>query len=140
MRTGRLLGLVALTLAAGCGPETMEAPPPNIEGLWVTSDDPRYADRAFEINGQFLYLLVGGDSFYVHPIRQVMIEKEELPLYTIDYVVVPGGEELSTFRFYFSQENGGTILFPNQMHMKWQRDPLVPVPWEVIPPVAPGGP
>ena len=137
MWTRRMLGLATLALAAACGPETMEAPPPSIEGLWVTSDDPRYADRAFEINGQFLYLLVGGDSFYVHPIRQVMIEKEELPLYTIDYV--GEGEELSTFRFYLSQENGGTILFPNQLHMKWRRDPLAPVPWEVIPPSAPGG-
>ncbi len=137
MRTRRMLGLATLALAAACGPETMEAPPANIEGLWVTSDDPRYADRAFEINGQFLYLLVGGDSFYVHPIRQVMIEKEELPLYTIDYL--GEDEELSAFRFYLSQESGGTILFPNQLHMKWQRDPLAPVPWEVIPPVAPGG-
>ena len=132
-----MVGLAALTLAAACGPETMDAPPASIEGVWVTSDDPRYADRAFEINGQFLYLLVGGDSFYVHPIRQVMIEREDLPLYTIDYVVE--GEELATFRFYLSQENGGTILFPNQMYMKWQRDPARPVPWEVIPPSTPGG-
>ncbi len=138
MRNRRILGLAALALATACGPETMDEPPPSIEGLWVTSDDPRYADRAFEINGQYLYLLVGSDSFQVYPIQQVMIEEEELPLYTIDYL--GEDQEPSNFRFYLSQESGGTILFPNQMYMKWQRDPLAPVPWEVIPPSAPGGP
>ncbi len=138
IRIRRMLGLSALALAAACGPETMKEPPPSIEGLWVTSDDPRYADRAFEINGQYLYLLVGSDSFQVHPIQQVMIEEGELPLYTIDYL--GEDEEPSSFRFYLSRESGGTILFPNQMYMKWQRDPLAPAPWEVIPPSAPSEP
>ena len=127
-----MLGLAGLALAAACGPETMSEPPPNIEGRWVTSDDPRYADRAFEINGQTLYLAVGGASYLVHPIQQVTIERDELPLYTIDYVGEDGG--LSVFRFYFSQESGGTILFPNQMYMRWRRDPRAPVPWRDLPP------
>ncbi len=126
MRIRRMMGLSALALAAACGPETMKEPPPDITGRWFT-DDPEYADRAFEISERFLYLLVGVDSFVVHRIDRVVIAEAELPLYTIEYEADEGA--VLNFHFFLSQEDGGTILFRNQTHMKWRRDPRGPVPW-----------
>lgn len=116
-----------LLLICACGPGGPRTSPASIEGLWTTTDDPRYADRAFEITEEFLFLLQGGDTFAVYRIRDVRVADEELPHYTIEY----RGEEgvLAEFHVLRTRENGGTLLFPNQMHMKWQRDPGTAVPW-----------
>ena len=103
---------------------------PNIEGRWITTDDPRYTDRAFEITEEFLYLLQGGDTFSIHKIRDVAITDDDLPRYTIEYRGDEG--DLFSFQVYLSQEEGGTLLFPNQMDMKWRRDPDAEVPWGVL--------
>ena len=117
----------ALAVALACGPETVRTPPAEIEGRWTTTDDPRYADRAFEITDRLLYLLLGGDTFAVHRINSVELRHDDLPLYSLQY---RGDEnELYSFRFYLSQEDGGTLIFPNQLNMKWHRTPNAPVPW-----------
>ena len=116
-----------LVMALGCGPETVKTPPSEIEGRWTTTDDPRYADRAFEITDRFLYLHLGADTFSVHRINSVELRQDDLPLYSIEY---RGDEdELYSLRFYLSQEDGGTLIFPNQLEMKWHRTPDAPVPW-----------
>jgi hypothetical protein len=120
----------SLLLIGACGPESFETPPASIEGRWITTDDPRYADRAFEITDDFLYLLQGGDTFAVHTIREVEIIDEDLPRYTIEYRGDEG--DLFTFRVYLSQEDGGTLFLANQMNMKWRRDPNADVPWGVL--------
>ena len=127
MRGTWCASLCTLLLICACGSETLDAPPASIAGLWTTTDDPRYADRAFEITDEFLYLLQGGDTFSVYRIRGVRVDDDDLPHYTIDY----SGEEgvRAEFHVFLSQENGGTLLFPNQMNMKWQRDPDASVPW-----------
>lgn len=120
-------------LICACGPETLDVPPASISGLWTTTDDPRYVDRAFEITQDFLFLLQGGDTFAVHTIHEVQVQAEEgeLPSYTIEY---RGDEsELYSFRVYLSQVDGGTLLFPNQMNMRWHRAPDTSVPWRVPP-------
>ncbi len=96
-------------------------------------DDPRYADRAFEITEDFLYLLQGGDTFAVHTIREVLITEDDLPGYSIEYRGDEGA--LFLFRLYLSQEDGGTLFLQNQMDMKWHRDPDFRVPWRPTPPV-----
>ena len=118
----------AFLLVSACGPGGLDAPSASIEGLWTTTDDSRYAGRAFEITEQFLYLLQGGDTFSVYRISGVTVEDEDLPLYTVEYQ----GEEgsISELRVFLTQEDGGTLLFPNQMLMKWQRDPDASVPWQ----------
>ena len=123
----RFLASSAFLLICACGPAQLDTPPASIEGLWDTTDDPRYADRAFEITEEFLYLLQGGDTFLVYRIRGVRIDDRELPHYTIEY----RGEEgiMSELRVFLTQEDGGTLLFPNQMQMKWQSDPDASVPW-----------
>ena len=120
----------ALFLIGACGPESFDTPPESIEGRWTTADDPRYADRAFEITEDFLYLLQGGDTFAVHTIREVEIIEDDLPEYTIEYRGDEG--DLFTFRVYLSQEEGGTLYLANQMNMKWRRDPNAAVPWGVL--------
>ena len=120
----------AFLLISACGPEPIEVPLASIEGRWITKDDPRYADRAFEITEDFLYLLQGGDTFAVHTIRDVDVVDDDLPEYTIEYRGDEGG--LFSFRVYLSQEEGGTLFLSNQMNMRWRRDPDADVPWGVL--------
>jgi hypothetical protein len=120
----------ALLLLGACGSESVEAPPASIEGRWITTDDPRYLNRAFEITEDFLYLLQGGDTFAVHTIREVEITQDDLPEYTIAYRGDEGA--LFSFRVYFSQEDGGTLYLSNQMNMRWRRDPNAYVPWGAV--------
>lgn len=131
MKGGRWwLSLSAFLLVLACGPERYDTPLENIQGRWTTTDDPMYADRAFEIDDDFLYLLTGGDSFTVHKIHEVLIAEDDLPKYTIEYRGDEGA--LFAFNFYLSQEEGGTILFPHEMHMKWHREPDASVPWGIL--------
>ena len=124
---GALTTACASIVVAACGPETVETPPPDVTGRWTT-EDVDYADRAFEITDEFLYLAQGGDTFAVHRIEEVQITLEDLPFYSIEY---RGDEnEIFSFRFYLTPEAGGTIFFPNQRHMKWHRDPAREVPWD----------
>ena len=117
-------------LIAACGPDRLDGPLANIQGRWTTTDDPQYADRAFEIDDDFLYLLTGGNSFTVHKIHEVLIADDDLPKYTIEYRGDEGA--LFSFNFYLSQEEGGTLLFPQEMHMRWHRDPNAKVPWGIL--------
>ena len=120
----------AFLLISACGAETLDRPPSSIEGRWTTTDDPRYADRAFEITEDFLYLLQGGDTFTVYTIRDVEVIDDDLPQYTIEYRGDEG--DLFSFRVYLSQEEGGTLFLANQMNMKWRRDPDAYVPWGLL--------
>ena len=130
MKGGRwCTSLGALLLILACGSDRLEAPLANVQGRWTTIDE-LYADRAFEIDHDFLYLLRGGNTFSVYKIHDVWIIDDDLPRYTIQY----RGDEgtLFSFNFYLSQEEGGTVLFPYQMHMKWRRNPNASVPWGVL--------
>ena len=119
-----------LLMIGACGPEASEGLPVSIEGRWTTTDDPRYTNRAFEITEDFLYLLQGGDTFSIYKIRDVAIDDDDLPRYTIEYRGDEGG--LFSFRIYLSQEEGGILFFPNQRNMKWRRDPDAEVPWDIL--------
>ena len=121
--------LSALLLVLACGSEALEVPLQNVQGRWTTTSE-MYADRAFEIDHDFLYLLQGGDTFSVHKIHDVWIIDDDLPRYTIQYRGDEGA--LFSFNFYLSQEEGGTVLFPYQMHLKWRRDPNARVPWGIL--------
>ena len=98
----------AFLLISACGPEIIEVPVASIEGRWTTTDDPRYADRAFEVTEDFLYLLQGGDTFAVHTIRDIEVVDDDLPEYTIEYRGDEG--DLFSFRVYLSQAEGGTLF------------------------------
>ena len=130
MRGGRwCTSLSALLLVLACGSETLEVPLQSVQGRWTTTSE-LYADRAFEIDDDFLYLLQGGDTFSVHKIHDVWIMDDDLPRYTIQYRGDEGA--LFSFNFYLSQEEGGTVLFPYQMHLEWRRDPNASVPWGIL--------
>ena len=119
----------ALLLILACGSDRLEGLLTSVQGRWTTTDD-LYADRAFEIDDDFIYLLQGGDTFSVHKIHDVWITDDDLPRYTIEYRGDEGA--LFSFHFYLSQEEGGTLLFPRQTHMKWRRDPDASVPWGAL--------
>ncbi len=131
MKGGRwCASLSAFLLILACGSDLLEGHLASVQGRWTTTDDPRYADRAFEIDNDFLYLLQGGDTFSIHKIRDVQVRDDDLPRYAIEYR--GDGGALFLFNFYLSQEDGGTILFPHEMHMKWHRDPSASVPWGLL--------
>ena len=130
MTGGRRCALLsALMLICACAPE-LQDPLADIAGRWTTLDDPRYSDRAFEIDADFLYLLTGGDTFSIHKIHDVDVADEDLPEYTLEYRGDEGA--LFIFRVQLSQEDGGTLFFPNQMNMRWHRDPDAYVPWNAL--------
>ena len=130
MKGGRwCTSLSAVLLILACGSDRLEGPLVSVQGRWTTTDD-LYADRAFEIDDDFLYLLQGGDMFSVHKIHDVRIADDDLPRYTISYRGDAGA--LFSFHFYLSQEEGGTLLFPYQMRTKWRRDPNASVPWGAL--------
>ena len=131
MKGGRwCASLSAFLLILACGSERPEGPLAAVQGRWTTTDDPLYSDRAFEIDDDFLYLLKGGNTFSVHKIHEVKITDDDLPSYRIEYRGDEGA--LFSFNFYLSQEDGGTLLFPHEMHMKWHRDPDASVPWGIL--------
>ena len=131
MKLGRGCVSVSIFLMiCACGSDRLDAPAASIEGRWTTNDDPRYRDRAFEITEDFLYLLQGRDTFAIYKIREVVITDDDLPRYTIEYRGDEG--DLFSFSVYLSQDEGGTLFFPNQMNMKWRRDPDADVPWGVL--------
>ena len=125
----RCTSLSAVLLILACGFDRLEAPLESVQGRWTTTDD-LYADRAFEIDDDFLYLLQGGNTFSVHKIHDVRIADDDLLRYTISYRGDEGA--LFSFHFYLSQEEGGTLLFPYQMLTKWRRDPKASVPWGAL--------
>ena len=125
-RLWRSVASSALFLICACGSADRD-PLADIEGRWTTDDDPRYIDRAFEIEDEFLYLLLGGDTFSVHKIRDVEVADEDLPEYTLEYRGDEGA--LFEFRVQLSQADGGTLFFPNETYLSWRRDPDASVPW-----------
>ncbi len=128
LRTWLSTACVSMIVAA-CGPEIVETPPADVTGRWTT-DALEYADRAFEITEDYIYLLQGGDTFSVHRIQEVQLIHDDLPLYSIEY---RGDEnDIYSFRFYLTQEDGGRIYFPNQRNMLWRRTPDADVPWAGI--------
>ena len=127
MRGLRAALLGALLLISACGSAEDEGPLATLRGRWITNDDPRYLDRAFEIEDEFLYLRTGGDTFSIHKIHDVSVSQEDLPEYTLEYRGDEGA--LFSFRVQLSQEDGGTLIFPNETHMRWRRDPDAYVPW-----------
>ena len=130
MKGGRwCTSLSAFLLILACGSDRLDEPLASVQGRWTTTHD-MYADRAFEIDDDFLYLLQGGDTFSVHKIHDVWVTDDDLPRYTVEYRGDEG--KLFSFNFYLSQEDGGTLLFPYQRHMKWRRDPDASVPWGVL--------
>lgn len=129
--SGRTLAVACASMLLGaCAPDTVVDQPDDVTGRWVT-DAPTYVDRGFEITEDRLYLLQGGNAYSMHVILSIDRGHDDLPLYTIEYLGDEG--DVYSFRFYFSEEAGGTILFPNQEQMKWRRDPDAVVPW-VLPP------
>jgi hypothetical protein len=130
MRGGRNLSFAALLLLSACGSEVVEEPLDDLRGRWITNDDAQYVERAFEIENDFLYIRMGGDTFSVHKIRGVDVSQEDLPEYTLEYRGDEGA--LFSFRVQLSQEAGGTLFFPNQMEMRWRRDPGAYVPWGAL--------
>jgi hypothetical protein len=93
--------------------------PVSLIGKWTTSA-PGYQDRFVEITKETLTYGLGGDKEDVYVISRL----EENPegkniIYTINYK----NEDVKYTRsFYYHPENGGTIQFKHQEHIKWLKE------------------
>lgn len=126
---GAVLGFSILI--AGCEEPLLEAAPTEILGRWTTTDV-RYADRAFEITEETVYLHQGGDAFATYVVSgfRIVVSEDDAPVYSVVYR--DEALEEYSFRFYVSDEEGGAIRFTNQREMVWHRSPDAPVPWDVL--------
>ncbi|MEE8148538.1 MAG: hypothetical protein V3T24_13100 [Longimicrobiales bacterium] len=130
--SGALSALLGLAiLITGCEEPMLGEVPTEILGRWTTTD-PRYADRAFEITRERVYLHQGGDEFALYAVLgfRIIVSEDDAPIYSVVYRD-DAAEEYS-FRFYLSHEGGDAIRFTNQQEMVWSRDPDAPVPWDAL--------
>ncbi len=114
----------------GCEKPTLEEVPAEVIGRWTTTDI-RYADRAFEITPETVYLHQGGDQFAAYAIlrARITVSESQAPTHSVQYRD-ESGEEYS-FAFYVSDEDGGSLRFINQQKIVWHRNPDARVPWDV---------
>jgi hypothetical protein len=113
--------LAAFTLLFACQAE--EKPIPNeLLGVWQTSE-PKYDGCFFKIGENSIIFLnkyePSIDSNIISKIEIVPPKGDKHTLYTIYYY--KEGEEEYQFSFYYYPEEGGSILFKNQIEIKWQK-------------------
>ncbi len=124
MRLKRLFIFITLltTLSAGFQCSKTKTNPDDLMGVWKT-DDPKYADRSFEIERSSITFTIGEGTFDTHPITNIEIEKGVDPkgsLYTIYYKDREGQE--FKFSFYYSPSDHGVIRFKNQEQIVWTKE------------------
>ena len=94
--------------------------PENLIGKWTTSA-PKYEDRFIEITKETFVYGLGGDKEDVYFISNLETNpKGNKLLYTISFKNKDGLE--FTRSFYYDPENGGTIQFKHQEHIKWTKE------------------
>ena len=125
---GARSALLMLVLTLGCEEPPLDEVPTDLIGRWTTTDA-RYADRAFEITPETLYLAQGGDLFVTYSILQIrIIQRTGRPsVHAVEYRDESGDE--TSFDFLVSEEDG-TIRFTNQEAMVWRRSPDARVAWD----------
>jgi hypothetical protein len=94
------------------------APAGQLIGVWKT-DDPKYADRFFEITRENIIFGTGGDSSSTHRIVDLEQEQEDgAVLYAIHYLNEDGQEYKLALRYIPST---GAVRFGNQRQFEWTR-------------------
>lgn len=98
------------SLISGCTRNT--TPPPDLIGLWSTSDE-RYVDRYIEITGDSLILGIGEGGTLVHSISNISSGQEGNGIrYTLHYLDQEGLEW--TLSMLYSSVEGGTLVLQNR--------------------------
>jgi hypothetical protein len=92
--------------------------PESLVGKWTTSS-PGYQDRFIELTKETLVYGLGGDKKNVYIISSLKKNtNEKNMIYTISY---KNSEVKFTRSFYYHPEDGGTIQFKHQEHIKWRK-------------------
>ena len=115
------LGLEIVVNDDGSGEDftVLDAPPEELVGMWST-ENRRYADRAFEIHNDHLELHLGEEGgIQSHPILSVRaIQAPDSWAYEIAYES-PQGERTLAVRLY----PDGALRLRNPSDMEWRREP-----------------
>ncbi len=93
--------------------------PDALVGRWVT-EEPKYADRFFELTKNVVVFGKGYEYLDIRRIRRVVESQTSGgALYSITYANDKGKEY--RFSFYYEPKDGGVIRFKNQMQIKWTK-------------------
>ncbi len=127
MRTSIILVAALIsTLATGCGQKRIHETPEGLLGVWRTSAA-SHADRFMEFRRKDIVFGTGGSTSATYPLRGFLPTEVAGVLGYVVYYKIESGEEFS-MAITYSEENGGTIRFPNQKNITWRRV------WSTIPP------
>ena len=122
MRRLQFLLFLALVVLAGCsGVQKMKTIPAELHGVW-RSTEPKYTGRAFEMRDSTIVITADAEA----RIEQVVVRVEKREddgktFYTI-YSRTPEQEE-DIWNLYLEPVDGGTIRFPTQKFVPWNRIP-----------------
>jgi hypothetical protein len=120
------LALATMLLSQPAGVQSEGTLPPQIAGLWTTTD-PRYQNRNFEITTGFVVFKNGDrpDEQTAHPIHSVRTEERaDTTVATISYLEADATYELS---LKYIPRPKPAIILSNQPEMVWRRA-AVPIP------------
>lgn len=117
-------GLLALSacLAAltACGHRSdLEAIPQELQGYWAT-DDTRYVNRAFRLDGERVVFFTGGGTFTVQRLVSIDTANQgDETLFELRYR--SPNADLYYFDFLFQDAPEPTIRFKNQPSITWRK-------------------
>ncbi len=115
-----VVGLALLCALPGCSPRPKEGLRPDLIGVWKT-EDPKYADRFFQLEPQTLIIGIGEERLNAYRIQSVNRSLDRFgTLYTVSYW--DHQEEItSTFAFYYDPREG-VIRLKNQEGIAWRKE------------------
>ncbi len=91
--------------------------PEEVRGVWVT-DEPRYADRAFQLDADMV-IFDTGESLAVHPLQAIDTTRSaEGTLLELRY---RSEGLLYAFDLFYRTDTETTIRFKNQPEITWRR-------------------
>jgi hypothetical protein len=99
---------------------TRPAPlPDELVGFWKTSN-PGYEDRFLELSKATIIFGTGNDGLDTNFISNVeKVLRNGAVLYTVHFH--RPNEPENKISFYYDPKNGGTIMFKNQNHIRWNK-------------------
>jgi len=118
---------VVVCIGASCGWQGNKDQriPVNLIGVWKT-DQPRYADRPFEITKDAL-ILEQGEGYYEFSVYPIVDVRTSNSGEKTDYVITYTGEKGLRYEFSFSYypREGGVLELKNRQGFLWKRTTTV---------------
>lgn len=117
--------LVCMSATFGCQVNKNQSVPVGLIGIWNT-DEPRYADRPFEITRDAV-IVERGEGCYEFTVYPIVEVKANTSQEGTDYIITYTAQRGLKYEFSFSYypKEGGVIEFKNQKGFLWRRTSIV---------------